>query len=116
MKQFGLNQFKLYFKKLVRSLTLCLSLLLEGFSCSFPLPGISCGILCYWSIHKPEAISLWGLFGASLFFDSLMGQNVGITFFATFFIFASTLWYRRSLFQTSFWVVWLWFILHLYIC
>ena len=33
----------------------------------------------YWIIFRPEALPVWGLFGIGLFYDSLMGYDLGLS-------------------------------------
>lgn len=43
------------------------------------LPGLFLIPVYYWIVFRPQGLSLWSLFGIGLFYDSLMGYELGLS-------------------------------------
>lgn len=70
---------------LLRSLPFCSVLVLIMGGCSlqigdYPLlPGLFLIPIYYWVMFYPDGLPLWSLFGIGLFYDSLLGSELGVS-------------------------------------
>lgn len=92
-------------------LTFILALVINGgllFSVA-PFPNLGHSIIFWWTVRFERAFSMVALFLVLIFYDTLYGRLLGITFFETGFFFLITLLYRPFLYHRAFWFQWLFF-------
>jgi rod shape-determining protein MreD len=90
----------------------CSVLLLIMIGCSlrigsYPLlPSLYLIPVYYWVVFRPEWLPLWSLFGIGLFYDALMGNELG--FSSTLLMFSEVLGFYSRPYLSSFYFLLIW--------